>query len=117
MACTWPSQQPEYRRAYYAANAERINRLKRERQRRNIDRYRELYKAASKRYYAKHKDEISKRNAERNKKRHPSVKRNWKLKWKYGITIKQYDEMLAAQNGLCKICHKRKPRLVVDHDH
>lgn len=42
------------------------------------------------------------------------------LKRKYGITLEQYDEMLAAQGGVCAVCG-REPRddisLHVDHDH
>jgi hypothetical protein len=42
------------------------------------------------------------------------------LKRKYGITIEEYDTMLAAQHGGCAICG-RPPRsdisLHVDHDH
>lgn len=44
------------------------------------------------------------------------------LKYKYGITIEQYDAMLAAQNGGCAVCEKceadvKKNRLHVDHAH
>jgi len=37
----------------------------------------------------------------------------------YGITIEDYDAMLAAQGGGCAICHTppRSKRLHVDHDH
>lgn len=42
------------------------------------------------------------------------------LKRKFGLTLEQYDEMLAAQGGVCAICG-REPRddisLHVDHDH
>lgn len=42
------------------------------------------------------------------------------LKRKFGLTVEQYDEMLAAQGGVCAICG-RPPRediaLHVDHDH
>jgi hypothetical protein len=53
----------------------------------------------------------------------PEVKRRERaghLKRKYGLTIEQYDAMLAAQGGGCFICG-RPPRddisLHVDHDH
>lgn len=37
----------------------------------------------------------------------------------YGITIEQYDELLALQGGRCAICRQRavSKRLAVDHDH
>src|SRR5574339_629814 len=42
------------------------------------------------------------------------------LKARFGITIEQYEQMLADQDGKCAIC-KRPPkanrRLAVDHDH
>lgn len=40
---------------------------------------------------------------------------------KYGMTPKDYDEMLARQDGGCALCHKKAPgghgRFHVDHDH
>jgi hypothetical protein len=42
------------------------------------------------------------------------------LKRKYGLTLEQYDAMLAAQGGVCAICHEARPverTLHVDHDH
>jgi len=39
-----------------------------------------------------------------------------KLK-RYGITIEQYNEMVANQNGLCKMCGTKPTQLHVDHDH
>lgn len=43
-----------------------------------------------------------------------------KLTYRYGITMKQYLELLEEQNGVCAIC-ERKPEeagvLAVDHDH
>ena len=36
----------------------------------------------------------------------------------YGLTIEQYDALLAAQGGRCAICvGERRYRLNVDHDH
>lgn len=47
-------------------------------------------------------------------------KRNQQLKRTYGITVEQYESMLAAQNGVCAICFRGptgvRP-LHVDHCH
>lgn len=51
--------------------------------------------------------------------------RAWALKSIYGITVEQYDEMLATQNGVCFICGdppdpngvRAASRLHVDHCH
>ena len=50
----------------------------------------------------------------------PERKRGIVLRKRYGITVEEYDALLAAQDGCCAIC--RKPpregsRLYVDHDH
>lgn len=51
--------------------------------------------------------------------------RNWRLKQDHGITLDEYERMVADQGGVCKIC-RRPPRggrthhdqmLHVDHDH
>ena len=42
--------------------------------------------------------------------------RNGKLKRLYGMTIEDYDAMLALQDGVCYICKSDK-KLVVDHCH
>lgn len=41
------------------------------------------------------------------------------LKAKYGITVADYDAMLAKQNGVCAICKfpPKRRRLAVDHNH
>lgn len=40
---------------------------------------------------------------------------------KYGLTLEDYNQMLAAQNGKCAICNedqsKQKRRLSIDHNH
>ncbi len=54
------------------------------------------------------------------------VQRAAGLKWKYGVTLAEYDVMFEAQGGVCAICGKPEiatdksgvvKRLAVDHDH
>lgn len=51
----------------------------------------------------------------------PEFSRKHTLKRHYNITIEQYDELLASQNGVCAICGlpplEGGRRLCVDHDH
>lgn len=51
-------------------------------------------------------------------------KRAWRarIKWEYGITVEQYDAMVAAQKNCCAICgatgeSQRYGKLCIDHDH
>ena len=52
---------------------------------------------------------------------HKNQQKNYTLKRKFGITLDQYNEMLASQNGCCKICGKKpgenEESLAVDHKH
>lgn len=39
---------------------------------------------------------------------------------RYGVTLAEYDALLAAQDGVCAICKKKcskHPNLSIDHDH
>lgn len=54
------------------------------------------------------------------------AQRKHKLKKKFGLTVEDYEEILAAQNGVCAICGRPERRrskhgeikaLAVDHDH
>jgi len=55
----------------------------------------------------------------------PDYHKSMKLRRAYGVTIEQYNEMLAAQNGCCAICDKPESNeirgkvvsLAVDHCH
>jgi len=53
--------------------------------------------------------------------RNPEGAKSIYLKYKYGITLDQYNEMFLAQNGVCAICGNsetyNKRSLAVDHDH
>ncbi len=70
------------------------------------------------RYERKAKEICARQNAWR--KANPLKRLNADLKCKYGITLDEYQRMLAAQGGVCAICKgtcPRKNRLAVDHDH
>ena len=84
----------------------------------NRDRARELDQEG---YYRNHEKRIAK-----NRERPASMLRNCKLKQRFGITLGDYEAMLAKQDGKCFICGEpesaRTPRggvasLCVDHDH
>lgn len=50
----------------------------------------------------------------------PDAIRAKNLMYSYGITPEVYDQMLAAQGGVCAVCGQqcsRRARLAVDHDH
>lgn len=52
---------------------------------------------------------------------HPEKRRDTRLKSKYGISQKQYNEMFMQQNGKCIGCERHQSEfsrpLCVDHDH
>lgn len=83
------------KRAWYAVNKDRINAETREKRAENPD-----WK-------------------QKQRERRRRTKRKDMLKYCYGMTVAEYEVMLAAQNGVCAICGTRpggKP-LGVDHDH
>ena len=42
----------------------------------------------------------------------------WRMKFLYGLSEEQYDNMFESQGRVCKICKKSQTRrLSVDHDH
>jgi hypothetical protein len=80
-----------------------------------------LEKARVKRWQQANAERVNAAN--RARRRSPEARRAQRdgyLRRKYGITIEQYEEMLAAQGGVCAICG-REPNpnisLHVDHDH
>ncbi len=54
---------------------------------------------------------------------HPEEWRNRELRYRYGITLNDYDALLLRQDGRCAICgsensgRKNTNRFCVDHDH
>jgi hypothetical protein len=73
-------------------------------------------KAISRRRYLRKREEV----IEKGKKYYKENKRKTKndtLLRKYGISIEDYEQMVAVQGGLCAICGTSAERLVVDHCH
>lgn len=71
-------------------------------------------------YVEKNKDAINKWRRERYRK-NPERWRAEGIKYRYGITVTQYNKMYAAQRGCCAICKTHESRLDrkldVDHCH
>jgi hypothetical protein len=74
--------------------------------------------AREKIYRLKNKDRITKWRKE-----HRGSRREWELKYHYGLTGKDYENMATLQRGVCAICgkppsgRKIEKNLHVDHDH
>ena len=77
-------------------------------------------KAAREIYYSKNKELILAKNKKYNKE-NPDKRKSAILKYEYGITLDQYNEMFKAQEGKCAICYSHQNKLTrtlcVDHDH
>ena len=75
-------------------------------------------------YREKNRERMNKQAAEsqtRHRHRHVDKVRNLHYKYKYGITLADYDRMESEQGGKCKICSTTEPkgmgRWHVDHCH
>ena len=50
-------------------------------------------------------------------KKNPDKARRRNLKTYYGISVEEFDSMVADQHGCCASCHTPTDKLVVDHNH
>ena len=77
-------------------------------------------KAAREIYYSKNKELILARNKKYNKE-NPDKRKSAILKYEYGITLDQYNQMFKEQEGKCAICQRHQNKLTrtlcVDHNH
>jgi hypothetical protein len=96
---------------------------------RNLARYhanKERYSEVRREYHSINREKIN-ANKKVWKEANPDKVKNQHLLKKFGITLEQFNEMLAKQNGVCAICEKPEtlihPKsgkiqdLCVDHDH
>lgn len=85
----------------------------------------EFYGSTTERRCRQCKRELSSRYQRENPDKYRDSQRRTRMKSRYGVTMEQYEAMLAAQGGKCKICghsESRNPRSPdgwwsVDHDH
>lgn len=76
-------------------------------------------KASRKRWLEANR-EAARASARKYKLTYSEAVRAAKLRWRYSISIAEYEELLTSQNGLCKICNKYDScgnKLSVDHCH
>lgn len=94
-----------YHREWHERNKERVNGRRKKLYQENLENER----AYARDYYRKNKEKCSK------------IARNCKLKSKYGITAREYNQLFEDQGGCCVICRRHqkylKTPLQVDHCH
>lgn len=110
-----------YEETYREKNRGKINAVKRERYR-TEPAYRRARLDERLRYVARYRDKLNSKRREWDAS-HPEWVRDQRLRHFRGITLKQFNEMLAHQDGRCAICRRtlaetgqRRP-FSVDHDH
>jgi hypothetical protein len=109
----------EYNRRWYLANIEKVREYRRRWRLANVEKRRE----SGRRWYWANRDKI--REAARRRHYHWRLRnpdkareqrrRQW-LREQYGLTVEEYDRLLAAQGGGCALCGSAE-RLAIDHDH
>lgn len=81
------------------------------------ERNQEKARTAAHAYYHANKKEIRARVVAKYK-ANPDIRWNRELRYRYGISLKDYDAMCAAQSNRCAICgNLPKKRLSIDHCH
>ena len=72
-----------------------------------------------KRHTQRDKDKVRAYSKKRYHKMTPEERQARSLKTHWRMTVAEYEALIAAQGGVCKICKRppKKQRLVLDHDH
>lgn len=116
----------EQKRQYYLNNLEKAYDYAKQYRDKNRERLREkarLYEISHREqkseYQRNNRERINLRNRQRYQ-ANPQTHRKHTLKYKYGLTQKEYNSLLTEQKGVCAICRKppaKGKHLHVDHDH
>lgn len=91
-------------------NAQRMQREKRRKL--NLDGVREQNRLYMRKRRAEQRRQGNTKSLEQLQKQ-----RDYALRWKYGITLAQFEQMHHEQNAKCKICNRDDRELYVDHCH
>ena len=83
---------------------------------RYYQRNKERMQEKSKKQYAANKEEI-RAKAKVYYQNNPHKKKEQVLRYKYGISLEDWQTMFDNQNGCCAICGKKTDKLVVEHNH
>ncbi len=112
----------EYQKRYRKNNRESIKAGKLKYNQENSEKIREYQRE----YRLKNKEK-RKRYSKEHHAKNPDARRSIVYKKTYGITLENYNEMLAKQNNVCAVCKqpevilhnitKKPKRLAIDHDH
>lgn len=134
------------RRRYYANHREQVKKHQKEHRKETVEERRAWGKAyrkanaekiriGKKKYNDEHREQLSARNKIWKKNNPDKIKKRaaiWRIKYKarndrnrreriiksYGMSVADYEAMLAAQKGLCAICKDAGAyRICIDHDH
>jgi hypothetical protein len=118
---------PEGWKAEYTARYRALTPEQRARRRERRAAWQRANPEKTREYQRRYRQKVGSRNAKAWRERNPEKVRDIYMRYHFGITQTAYDEMLAAQGGVCAICRRpetyRLPktqaisRLVVDHDH
>jgi len=77
-------------------------------------------KETRRKYLIKNREKVLEKQRKYNKE-NPDKRKSAILKYEYGITLDQYNEMFKEQEGKCAICQRHQNKLTrtlcVDHDH
>lgn len=100
------------RREEHAENPDKIRESNRNHYKKNAQKYRDKTAKWRKENPEKQKEMLKKWHLE-----NKGYARDYRLKYTYGISQKDYEDMYEEQKGTCYICHTFKDKLVIDHDH